>query len=216
MCFIPDRMCSVLAGMCFIPDGICSVPAGICFISPRMCFVPAGIRFFPLLARVCNACIECYCMRRSKRAHALPKPNSASRHGIIPVPAPRVAAQNAFQCQPTAFQCAVFPQRLYGILRAGGRVAARRGRERRNAILVKLYQPYQQIFKGIRHFVGQCIAKSFSWQLPISVSAVSDRPHKPPSARFVVRRQPHRSIFVCWCGILRACGVLSDSALPLA
>ena len=58
-------------------------------------------------------------------------------NGVVAVPAPRVAAQDAADAQIEPFQRAVFTDGLDGILRAGGRVAARRGRQRRYVPLIQ-------------------------------------------------------------------------------
>jgi hypothetical protein len=48
-------------------------------------------------------------------------------HGIIAAFAPGMAANNAFRCQPAAFDGAVAGDRLQSVLRAGGvKAAARR------------------------------------------------------------------------------------------
>ena len=51
-----------------------------------------------------------------------------------------VATQNAFQGEPGSFKWTVFYNGLFGVLRAGGGVAAGRRCERRDALLVEFYE----------------------------------------------------------------------------
>ena len=67
------------------------------------------------------------------------------RHRIMSVPAPRMAAGNSFDCQPTPLECAIFAYGFQSILRTGRSIAASRGNHRTDAVLVKLDQPLQQL-----------------------------------------------------------------------
>ena len=64
------------------------------------------------------------------------------------MPAPGVAAANAFQPQPATANGPVFADGLNGILRTGGRVAAGVGQVRRQDRLVNAHQPDQY---GLHH-----------------------------------------------------------------
>jgi len=48
-----------------------------------------------------------------------------------------VASRYSFQAHPSSLDHAVFHNRLFGVFRAGGRVAARRRKQGRNGVLVK-------------------------------------------------------------------------------
>ena len=62
-------------------------------------------------------------------------------HGVVARAAPGVAAEDAFECEPAAFERTVFLDSFHRILRAGGSVAAGSGGERRDAVTVEPYQP---------------------------------------------------------------------------
>lgn len=72
------------------------------------------------------------------------------RHGIMAGAAERVAAGDAFQCQPAAFKGTVCLHCFHGILRTSRREAAARRNERADGILVKPNQQKHQF--GQRRF----------------------------------------------------------------
>ena len=62
------------------------------------------------------------------------------RYGIVARAAPRVAACDALQGEPTAFEYAILANCLDAILRAGGREAARWRCQWRDTPLIKAYK----------------------------------------------------------------------------
>lgn len=78
-----------------------------------------------------------------------------SGDGIVSASAPGMAAGQPPDGEPAPFQRTVFTQRLQGVLRAGRREAARRGRKRRDAQLVEAHEDNQR--QGAEPFtcVGQ-------------------------------------------------------------
>jgi hypothetical protein len=63
------------------------------------------------------------------------------RHRVIAAWIAWVAAQNAFEAKPTAFQKPIFADRLVAILRTRGRKAARRGDNVRQRVLIQANEP---------------------------------------------------------------------------
>ena len=63
------------------------------------------------------------------------------RYGIVARAAPRVAAHDALQGEPTPFEYAILADCLDAILRAGRRKAARRRSQGRDAPLIEAYKP---------------------------------------------------------------------------
>ena len=66
------------------------------------------------------------------------------RHGVIAAAAPGMTAGQTADGKPEPLQRTVLAQRLEGILRAGGREAARRRGEGRNAELVEAHEHDQR------------------------------------------------------------------------
>jgi len=66
-------------------------------------------------------------------------------HRVVPVPAPGVAREYAFQRQVTALYYAMLLQSLDAVLRAGRRIAAFVAQQGRNAQLVNTYYPDERI-----------------------------------------------------------------------
>ena len=62
---------------------------------------------------------------------------SPLRHGVIPMSAPGMTAQDAANGKPQSFQGTVLLNGLHSILRTRGRKAARGGSERGDKLLVK-------------------------------------------------------------------------------
>lgn len=70
---------------------------------------------------------------------------------IIAGAAPRMATRYSFCRKPSAFQQTVGLQRLYGVMRTGGRVAAGIGRKGRNKILIPFDNQNKRICKDFFH-----------------------------------------------------------------
>ena len=85
---------------------------------------------------------------------------SPSRHRVVPAAAPGVAAQDALDGQPAAFEHAVLLDGLDGVLRTGGHVAAARGDERRDADAVHVHRQQHDELDDLLH---GCSA--FSWMV---------------------------------------------------
>ena len=66
------------------------------------------------------------------------------RYRVIPRPTPRIAAQNAFQCQPTTLEGAVLLNSLHRVLRTSGCVAAGGRGEGGDAVAVEPNQAQHQ------------------------------------------------------------------------
>ena len=57
---------------------------------------------------------------------------------VVATPSPGMTAEESFECEPTAFECAIFAECFDGILRAGGcKSASRVGFQRRDADLIE-------------------------------------------------------------------------------
>ena len=89
------------------------------------------------------------------------------------VPAPGMAADDAFEGQPAAFDCAVFAHRFQSILRAGRGIAAARGNQRADSIAVKLNQTQYQF--GEHDVYGFFSNSCASWRRISGASARSKR-----------------------------------------
>ncbi len=78
--------------------------------------------------------------------------SSFSRDGVVSVSAPRMAAQDAFGGEVSAFECAVFAYGFHAVARASGLVSAGRGENGRDAELINAYQQHkdqaQSVGKG--------------------------------------------------------------------
>ena len=74
------------------------------------------------------------------------------RNRVMPAAAKRMATGNALECQPAAFECAVFAHGFHRILRAGGGVAAAWRQHRADGILVKPDQQQHQPGRDIHFF----------------------------------------------------------------
>lgn len=64
----------------------------------------------------------------------------ASGNGIAAMPAPGMAAGDAFQGEPAAFKRAIFPERLQSVIGTGGLVPTGRPQQRRKCPLIQFYQ----------------------------------------------------------------------------
>lgn len=77
-------------------------------------------------------------------------------HGVVPAPTPRMAAADAFDGEPAAFEYAMLFDSFNGILRASGHVPATGRKQRRNAVTIKIHgqqhNKHENFLHGIQHF----------------------------------------------------------------
>jgi hypothetical protein len=78
------------------------------------------------------------------------------RNRVIAMPSARATFRQTLQRQPSALKDAILLYRNNGVLRASGREPARRRRERRDAITIKIYRKQEQFcespFQQSNHF----------------------------------------------------------------
>lgn len=79
------------------------------------------------------------------------------RNWVISAPAPRVAPEDAFQRQPTAFERPIFLNGLYRVLRTCRRVAAGSRGVGGDAVAVKPYKAEHNACNQIAEHLPECI-----------------------------------------------------------
>ncbi len=101
--------------------------------------------------------------------------NSPSRHGVVAMPAPGVAAAKALQGQPATLQRPMFFYGLHPIGTAGGCVAATRAQQRRYGQLVKADERGEQYGQQLLHcaVVDSVAGGGVNWRSNLSVTVVS-------------------------------------------
>lgn len=101
--------------------------------------------------------------------------NSPSRHRVVAMPAPGVAAAKALQGQPATLQRPMFFYGLHPIGTAGGRVPTACAQQRRYGQLVKADERGKQYGQQLLHYavVDSVAGGGVNWRSNLSVAVVS-------------------------------------------